>query len=79
MVSGDSSVEVRPEYFLSASLEIAQNLHVTRRFDIRGLMTGHNSDTPVCAKSSEAFRLYYASVDIYFPVKPRGLICVSHP
>ena len=66
MVSVDSSVEVRPEYFLSDSLEIAQNIDVTSRFDISERSLGHSIDTGSSGKSSEAFRLYHASVDIYF-------------
>jgi hypothetical protein len=45
VVSVDSSVEVRPEYFLSDSLEIAQNIDVTSRFDIGERSLGHSIDT----------------------------------
>jgi hypothetical protein len=45
VVSVDSSVEVRPEYFLSESLEIAQNIDVTSRFDISEPSLGRSIDT----------------------------------
>ena len=80
MVSADSSVETRPEYFLSESLEIAQNIGVIRRVDIRKHPLVRSIETGASGKFSEAFGLYYASVDVYFRVKlNRACSCFSLP